>query len=189
MTGIQECFVWEKACKQAMSKEPCFTACLLQIKSLPIHKEISTIFGTNLHHHFPYIYFIQKAAFCSKGTGVQKGFLIAACYLAFSLLKHPQLPMMYDTHLLLYNLRYSSIQLVNLTLRLHCFIVAQLEIIFHKAGQYHLIPSHPMSDPLYLSLCTLLLVRTLTDTQSQVCFKYQCETMRRIYCQYVVQLS
>ena len=94
---------------------------------------------------------MQKAAFCSKGTGVQKGFLIAACYLSFSLLKHPQLPFMYNTHLLLYNLKYSSIQLVNLTLRLHSLIIAQLEIIFHKAGQYHLIPSHPMSYLPYLS--------------------------------------
>jgi len=42
----------------------------------------------------------KKAAFCSKGTGVRKGFLLlAACYLAFSLLEHPQLPIVpYKTY-------------------------------------------------------------------------------------------
>jgi hypothetical protein len=73
--------VWEKACTQAMSEEPAY--------SRVIYKEIITIFGTNLRHNFPYILHTKKAAVCSKGTGVRKGFLVAACYLAFSLLEHP----------------------------------------------------------------------------------------------------
>ena len=38
----------------------------------------------------------KNVTFCHEGTGVQKGFLVAACLLACSLFKHPLLSIVKD---------------------------------------------------------------------------------------------